>query len=409
MRRGTLPNQESRDLGAWRKTIGVMGYNQGVNRMSRRIAHLDMDAFYASVELLRHPELKGAALVIGGRRPGADLKVPHPEALRLREYQGRGVVTTCTYEARALGVHSGMGLMKAARYAPEALLLPPSFDAYRQYSRLFKAAAGTVTRAIEDRGIDEIYLEFTESDGEIRALGQRLKDAVKDATGLSCSLGIGPNKLLAKIASDLDKPDGLTVLDLADVPDRLWPLPVGKINGVGPKVQARLAALKVVTIGDLAHAPAELLETTFGPRVGQWLADCAQGRDDRPLNTDTEPKSLSRETTFEQDLDVHSDRPALSRILTALCDRLAADLLQRGHEGRTIGIKLRYADFRTVTRDHTLAQPTADAALIKSAARDCLKRVSFNQKLRLLGVRVGALCPTDSKGLAPSPQRELPF
>ncbi len=368
-----------------------------------------MDAFYASVELLRHPELKGVPLVIGGRRAEGSALAPHFGALRLREYLGRGVVTTCTYEVRALGVHSGMGLMKAARYAPEALLLPPSFEAYRHYSRLFKEAVATVTQAIEDRGIDEIYLEFSDSDGEARVLGQRLKNTVKDATGLSCSLGIGPNKLLAKIASDLEKPDGLTVLALADVPDRLWPLPVGKINGVGPKVQARLAALGIVTIGDLAHARGDLLETTFGPRVGQWLADCAQGRDDRPLSTDTEPKSLSRETTFEQDLDARRDRPALSQILATLCDRLAADLIQKGHKGRTIGIKLRYADFRTVTRDHTLAQPTADAALIKAAARDCLKRVPFNQKLRLLGVRVGTLCPANPESRAFSPQRELPF
>ena len=386
-----------------------MGYNHGVDRMIRRIAHLDMDAFYASVELLRHPELKGVPLVIGGRRHAAYPQPPHPGTLRLREYQGRGVVTTCTYEARALGVHSGMGIMKAARYAPDALLLPPSFDAYRQYSRLFKDAAATVTKTIEDRGIDEIYLEFSESDANLLAFGQRLKDTVKDATGLSCSLGIAPNKLLAKIASDLDKPDGLTVLGLTDVPDRLWPLAVGKINGVGPKVQARLAALGITTIGDLAQTAGEVLDAAFGPRFGQWLADCAQGRDDRPLNTETEPKSLSRETTFEQDLDVHADRPALSRILTALCDRLAADLLQKGHKGRTVGIKLRYADFRTVTRDHTLAQPTDDAAHIKAAARDCLKRVPFNQKLRLLGVRVGALHPADSEGLACSPQRELPF
>ena len=382
---------------------------QGVNRIGRCIAHLDMDAFYASVELLRHPELKGVPLVIGGRRAVGGALAPPPGALRLREYLGRGVVTTCTYEARALGVHSGMGLMKAARYAPEALLLPASFEAYRHYSKLFKEAVAAVTQAIEDRGIDEIYVEFTESDGDAQAFGQRLKNAVKDATGLSCSLGIGPNKLLAKIASDLEKPDGLTVLALTDVPDRLWPLPVSKINGVGPKVQAKLTALRIVTIGDLAHTAADILDTALGQRLGRWLADCAQGQDDRPLCRKAEPKTVSRETTFEQDLDVHSDRPALSQILTALCDRLAADLLQKGREGRTIGIKLRYADFRTVTRDHTLAEPTADATLIKAAARECLKRVPLDQKLRLLGLRVGALCAAGSGARASSPQREIPF
>lgn len=386
-----------------------MGSHYRGNDIARCIAHLDMDAFYASVELLRHPELKGTPLVIGGRRAVAVGSVPQSGALPLGEYQGRGVVTTCTYEARALGVHSGMSLMKAARHAPKAWLLPPSFEAYRHYSRLFKEAAATVTQAIEDRGIDEIYLEVAESDGDALTFGRRLKKAVKDTTGLSCSLGIGPNKLLAKIASDLEKPDGLTVLSLADVPGRLWPLSVSKINGIGPKTQTKLAALKITTIGDLAQTGAEVLDAAFGPRLGRWLAECAQGRDNRALSTNTEPKSLSRETTFERDLDVHTDRPALSEVLTALCDRLAADLLQKGCEGRTIGIKLRYGDFRTVTRDHTLAQATADAARIKAAARECLKRVPLDQKLRLLGVRVGALSPAGPGARAPSPQRELPF
>lgn len=380
-----------------------------MSRIARRIAHLDMDAFYASVELLRYPELKGTPLVIGGRRGVGDVPGAPSRTLRLREYQGRGVVTTCTYEARALGVHSGMGLMKAARHAPEALLLPASFEAYRHYSRLFKEAVATVTQAMEDRGIDEIYLEFMEADGDVLAFGRRVKGAVKNATGLSCSLGIGPNKLLAKIASDLEKPDGLTVLGPADVPTRLWPLPVGKINGVGPKVQAKLALLGIATIGDLAQTANDILDTTFGPRVGRWLADCAQGLDDRPLNTKTEPKSISRETTFERDLDVYADRPALSQILTGLCDRLATDLLQKGREGRTVGVKLRYADFQTVTRDYTLPRPTADAILIKAAARECLKRVPFDRKLRLLGLRVATLSPVGSKAEAPSPQRELPF
>ena len=386
-----------------------MRYNGGVNGVSRRIAHLDMDAFYASVELLRHPELRGSPLVIGGRRRLVGPDDARHDILRLRDYKGRGVVTTSTYEARALGVFSGMGIMKAAQYAPDAVLLPPSFDAYRHYSTLFKKAASIIVPSIEDRGIDEIYLDLTDLTEDTVVLGERLKKAVKDATGLSCSLGISANKLLAKIASDLDKPDGLTLLEPADVPTRLWPLPVGKINGIGPKVSAKLAALRIVTIGDLAAIERDALEATFGSRFGRWLCDCAQGIDNRPLATRTQPKSLSRETTFDRDLHHRDDRTLLSEILTTLCERLAEDLARKHYTGRTIGIKLRYADFRTVTRDHTIAHATANAALIKAAARECLRRVPLDQRLRLLGIRIGALSPTKTQPAAPSPQRELPF
>jgi len=181
--------------------------------MDRRIAHLDMDAFYASVELQRYPQLLGLPMVVGGRRQEAPVeqegKLSFP---RLRSYAGRGVVTTATYAARAFGVHSGMGLMKAATLAPDAILLPADFEAYSRYSRRFKAAVAEIAPHIEDRGIDEIYIDLTHVAGETLALAQRLKDNVRRATGLSCSIGIAPNKLLAKIASDLQKPDGLTVL-----------------------------------------------------------------------------------------------------------------------------------------------------------------------------------------------------
>ncbi|MET0963312.1 MAG: DNA polymerase IV, partial [Noviherbaspirillum sp.] len=177
---------------------------------TRRIAHLDMDAFYASVELLRYPDLRGRAVVIGG---GADHQpVQYPDGSRsysiLRHYAGRGVVTTSTYEARALGVFSAMGMMKAARLAPDAVLLPTDFKAYRHYSQLFKAAAAAIAPEMEDRGIDEIYVDLSSHEEASEALAHRLKQAVRDATGLSCSIGVAPNKLLAKICSELDKPDG---------------------------------------------------------------------------------------------------------------------------------------------------------------------------------------------------------
>ena len=379
---------------------------------SRRIAHLDMDAFFASVELLHYPELRGQAVVVGGRRVDAPLAQADGSRRfsRLRDYVGRGVVTTSTYEARALGVFSGMGLMKSAALAPDAILLPANFDAYRHYSRLFKAAVATIAPQIEDRGIDEIYIDLSASESDTLPLAQSIKDAVFAATGLRCSIGISPNKLLAKIASDLDKPDGLTILGLDDVPQRLWPLPPRKINGIGPKAAATLTRLGINSIGELAAAPAELLVRRFGAGTAAWLHRVANGQDERPIVTASEPKSISRETTFERDLHARSDRAQLSEIFTGLCVRVADDLQRKGFAARTIGIKLRYADFSSVTRDLTLPRATADAGAIRKAAGQCLKRVPLAQKIRLLGVRAsGLLPPAQCAAEATEVQARLPF
>ena len=357
--------------------------------MERRIAHLDMDAFYASVELLRYPQLRGLPVVIGGRRARSSTS----DFMRLRDYAGRGVATTATYEARALGVHSGMGLMKGAALAPDAILLPADFDEYSRYSRLFKAAVAEIAPHIEDRGIDEIYIDLSELDRDTPSLAQRIKDAVHARTGLTCSIGITPNKLLSKIASELNKPNGITILSYAEVPARIWPLPAGRINGIGPRARTRLEEMGIRTIGELAQAPVETLRERFGPRHGQWLHDAAHGRDERPVVTWREPKSISRETTFERDLDAVRDRQELSQILVALCERVSGDLRRKGYVGKTIGIKLRYADFRIATRDATIELPTADSDAIRAAARECLKRVPLDRRLRLLGVRVGSLLP----------------
>jgi DNA polymerase-4 len=359
----------------------------------RRIAHLDMDMFFAGVELLRYPELRGVAMVVGGRSAHAPQKFADGSRsfYRLRDYVGRGVVTTSTYEARAQGVFSGMGMMKAAQLAPDAVLLPADFEAYRYYSRLFKQAVATVTPNIEDRGIDEIYIDLTDHPEASQALAQRIKQAVFDATRLSCSICIAPNKLLAKIGSDLDKPDGLTLLDEASIPTRIWPLKVGKVNGIGPKAAEKLATLGIATIAELAYADPALLQMHFGLSSAKWLIAVAHGRDDRPVVTRSEPKSSSRETTFERDLHARRDRSTLSAAFTALCERVADDLKHMGYAGRTIGIKIKYQDFRTVTRDLTLPKPTRDAAAIRRAAGECLKRVDLDRKIRLLGVRVGGL------------------
>jgi DNA polymerase-4 len=363
----------------------------------RRIAHLDMDAFYASVELLRYPELRGVPVVVGGgsrHQPRLKEDGTH-EFSRLRDYVGRGVLTTANYAARALGVGSAMGTMKAAKLAPDAILLPVNFDNYRHYSRLFKAAVASIAPAIEDRGIDEIYIDLTEVPGETQELAQRIKQAVFDATGLTCSIGITPNKLLSKICSDLEKPDGLTILGYEDVPARIWPLPARKINGIGPKAAVRLGELGIETVGQLAQADPRLLQEHFGLNYAEWLRRVAHGRDEREIATRSIPKGMSRETTFERDLHAKQDRTELSAIFTRLCEKVAADLERKRYVGCTVGIKLRFADFHTVTRDVTLPQPTADAAAIRRAAGECLRRVPLEQRLRLLGVRVGALTPVD--------------
>ncbi|MGI4861836.1 MAG: DNA polymerase IV [Janthinobacterium lividum] len=360
---------------------------------SRRIAHLDMDAFYASVELLRYPELRGQAVVIGGGRATA------PETLadgsrrfaRLRDYAGRGVVTTSTYEARAFGVFSAMGMMKAAQLAPDAVLLPTDFDSYRHYSRLFKTAVASFTAQIEDRGIDEIYIDLSDVEGAAADIAARIKQAVHEATGLTCSICVAPNKLLAKIGSELDKPNGLTLLTIDDIPLRIWPLSVRKVNGIGPKASEKMAGLGILTVGDLAAADAGLLQAHFGRSYSGWLVEAAQGRDERPVVVSSEPKSMSRETTFERDLHPKGDRPALSAAFTALCARLADDLRRKGYVGQTIGLKLRFDDFRTVTRDVTLLAPIGDAAGIRHAATECLKRIPLTRRLRLLGVRASSL------------------
>ena len=370
----------------------------------RWIAHLDMDAFYASVELLRYPALAGQAVVIGGGRRHQPVLQADGTLLfaKLGGYAGRGVVTTATYPARDFGVHSGMGLMKAAALAPQAVLLPVDFEQYRHYSRLFKAAVAEVAPVIEDRGIDEIYIDLTDvpgaqdaigfdATGGVRAVAQEIRNTVKRATGLTCSVGVTPNKLLSKMASEFDKPDGLTVITQDELKTRIWPLPVRRINGIGPKAGNKLADLKLRTIADLAARDKAFLTAHFGRSYGRWLFDAAHGIDDRPLVTHSEPVSMSRETTFDRDLHAVRDRTELTRIFTELAEQVATDLQRKGYAGRTIGIKLRFEDFKTVTRDLTLPEPVVDAASIRQAAGQCLKRVDLARRIRLLGVRAGGL------------------
>ncbi|WP_298050256.1 DNA polymerase IV [uncultured Paenalcaligenes sp.] len=360
----------------------------------RRIAHLDMDAFYASVELLYYPELIGKVVVIGGRN------IDKPRQLsdgswhyaRLGDYVGRGVVTTASYEARALGVFSAMGLMKAAQYAPDAYLLPANFNAYRHYSRLFKQAVARISDRIENRGIDEIYIDLSHLDQDSAQLACLLQQAVFNATGLTCSIGISPNKLLSKIASDLHKPNGVCILDESDVSRVIWPLAVSKVNGIGPKSQRKLADLDIHTVGDIAAADPAVLQQHFGLSYAQWLKEAAQGIDSRPVVLSSEPKSISRERTFSRDLHVGRDRNELSRMLQAICEQLEQDLRHKGYRAQTIGIKLRFDDFSILTRDITVDAPVVAAAELIHYARQNLRRTQIrHRKLRLIGVRAAKL------------------
>lgn len=370
-----------------------------------------MDAFFASCELSQYPELRGMPMVVAGRRTDLPRILPDGtrEFARLRDYAGRGVLTTATYEARALGVHSGMPTMKAARLAPDAVLLPVNFELYRRHSRRFKDAVRTVSPVIQDIGIDEVYADLTELDGDARTIAARLKAAVLEATGLSCSVGIAPNKLLAKLCSDMQKPDGITVLTTDEIASRIWPMPAQRINGIGPKATEKLAAHGIVTIGDLAARDPTWLVEHFGRAFGQWLHEAAHGRDERPVITHREPVSISRETTFERNLHAARDRSELGEVFTLLCEQLAADLARKRYRARTVGIKLRFDDFRTVTRDLTLPEPVADAAALRRAAGACLKRADLGRSIRLLGVRASGLAGEDDARVEPTRQYDLGF
>lgn len=377
--------------------------------MTRRVAHLDMDAFYASVALLRYPDLRGAVLVVGGRN------VPEPKQkadgswqyARLGDYAGRGVVTTASYEARALGVFSAMGLMKAAQLAPHAILLPADFNAYRYYSRLFKKAVTQISNQIENRGIDEIYIDLSHLEKSSFELGAELQQVVLKATGLTCSIGISPNKLLSKIASDLNKPNGICVIEPSDLQHVVWPLDVSKVNGIGPKSQTKLKQLSIHSIGDLAKVDPAQLQREFGLNYAQWLKDVAQGIDNRPVILSSEPKSISRERTFERDLHVQQHRSELTAILETICRQLEQDLRQKGYRAQTIGIKLRFDDFSILTRDVTVDRPVICAVDIIHAARLNLRRTQIKQRrLRLVGVRATKLiAETECYALDTTPEQ----
>ncbi|QNK75688.1 DNA polymerase IV [Variovorax sp. PAMC28562] len=372
-----------------------------------------MDAFFASVELLRYPQLKGLPMVIGGGRRRVDEalrqaqgegehrrelaldEIPVAAFPLLKDYVGRGVITTATYAARQFGVGSAMGMMKAAKLCPQAIVLPVDFDEVRRLSRLFKNTIREIAPLVEDRGVDEVYVDFTDVPGGQReggrVLARLIQKTIFQATGLTCSIGVAPNKLIAKMASEFDKPNGISIVYEEDVQTRIWPLAARKVNGIGPKADAKLESLGIRTVGEIAAKDRDWLIANFGKASGAWMHEVSWGRDDRPVVTESEPVSMSRETTFERDLHAVRDRAQLGVIFTQLCEKLADDLQRKGYVGKTIGIKLRYDDFKIATRDQTMVAFTADGKTIRQIAGQCLKRVSLERPLRLLGVRVGTL------------------
>jgi len=262
---------------------------------------------------------------------------------------------------------------------------------------------------IPDIGIDEVYADLSELPEDAQTLATRIRSAIHATTGLTCSVGIAPNKLLAKLASDMNKPDGFTIIRPEDLETRIWPLPARRINGIGPKAAERLEAMGVTTIGALAARDAAELVERFGRAYGQWLHAVSHGIDDRPLVTHREPVSISRETTFERDLHAVRDKAELGAIFTRLCEQLSDDLRRKGYVGRTVGIKLRFDDFRTVTRDLTLPAPVSAADAIRRGAGQCLKRIDLSRRMRLIGVRISRLERPPPDAEAAERQAELGF
>jgi len=331
-----------------------------------------MDAFFAAVEEKRHPELVGKPVIIGG--DGDPTK--------------RGVVSTASYEARKYGIHSAMPLRHAYKLCPVAVFLPVDYKEYEKVSEEIKKILRNFTSLVEDIGIDEAFLDITDIDMVAEEIAMRIKDKITEETGLTCSIGIGPNKLLAKIASDMKKPDGLTIIFSENIKEMIWPLPVRKLWGVGPKTEKRLHDVGITTIGNLASISLEKLVEYFGQSYGNYLYEAARGIDNTPLVTQWEPKSMSRETTFQKDTDNWN---IISKSLAELTRDVVDSMKESGYQGKTVTIKIRFSNFETHTRAKTLDDFTDSIDLIRRAAFEVFGKIELKKKVRLIGVRVSNL------------------
>ncbi|MFC1966908.1 DNA polymerase IV, partial [Chloroflexota bacterium] len=319
--------------------------------LNSTIMHVDLDAFFVSVEQVFNPELKGKPVVVGGR-PG-----------------GRGVVAAASYEARAFGLHSGMPLKTASRLCPQAIFIEGSFPKYRDASQKFMAILADFSPFLEPMGLDEAYLDVTGFEsihGSIHQMAAAIKQQVRDKLGLCASVGIAGSKVVAKVASDLSKPDGLLEVDRGEEPTFLAPLALDKLPGIGKKTDRILRGLGINTIGRLSTTPLSTLKSHFGAS-GEVLHRWSRGIDDRKVEPPGAAKSISRETTFDKDT---RDRSFLKATLRYLSERVGADLRRQGRRAKCITLKLRYADFTTTTRSHTLPQTIdSDQTVFDTGAR----------------------------------------
>jgi DNA polymerase IV len=336
------------------------------------ILHVDMDAFYASVSLLARPDLVGRPVIVGGG--------------------GRGVVLSATYEARAFGVHSAMPVGRARRLCPRATFLAPDFQAYSRVSKAVMGIFRDITPVVEPLSLDEAFLDVS---GAVRRLGpptrigELIRARIRDDQRITCSVGVAANKFVAKLASTTAKPDGLLVVPRDGVIEFLHPLPVGALWGVGEKTAQQLSRLGLRTVGDLAQMPVGTLERALGPAVGRHLAALAWGRDRRSVIPDESDKSVGAEETFGADVDDHA---VVRREMLRLSQRVAARLRSGGWRGRTVSIKVRFADFTTISRSRTVRDPTDVAREIYSVASDLYAALGLDRaRIRLVGVRVEGL------------------
>jgi DNA polymerase IV (DinB-like DNA polymerase) len=342
--------------------------------MNHIILHLDMDSFFASVEVRENPTLKGLPVIVGADPKGGS---------------GRGVVSTASYEARRYGVRSGMPISRAYRLCPDAAFLPVNFPLYIRTSERVMHIVAKYGEYFEQVSIDEAYLDITRMDSYIAAsqIAVQIKEEIRITELLTCSIGIGPSRVVAKIASDMHKPDGLTVIFPENVDSFLCPLPVGMIPGIGRKTEKVLIKRGITSIGQLAETDIQLLRSLFGI-WGVYMHTMAHGEDVGPVHYRSEPRSISRETTFETDTDRVS---VLEETMDALSFDLHRVLMDEQYAFRTLTIKVRDTRFVTHTRSRTFDHPTSDLTVIKSAAKDLLLEFLNGRKIRLLGLRFSRL------------------